>query len=57
MSREDYLAFDSRSVLSRLYGSSPSTFLAALARNGLDRRDVDELRFLLDQLEEDTGDA
>ena len=57
VSREDYLAFDSRSVLSRLYGSSPSTFLAALARNGLDRRDVDELRSLLDQLEEDTGDA
>ena len=46
VSREDYL-----------YGSSPSTFLAALARNGLDRRDVDELRSLLDQLEEDTGDA
>ena len=48
VSREDYLAFDSRSVLSRLYGSS----LAALARNGLDRRDVDQLRSLLDRLEE-----
>ena len=53
VSREDYLAFDSRSVLSRLYGSSPST---ALARNGLDRRDVDELRSLLDQLEEGAKD-
>ena len=52
VSREDYLAFDSRSVLSRLYGSSPTTFLAALARNGLDRRDVDQLRPLLDRLEE-----
>ena len=52
VSREDYLAFDSRSVLSRLYGSSPTTFLAALARNGLDRRDVDQLRSLLDRLEE-----
>ena len=48
--REDYLAFDSRQVLSRLYGSSPRNFVAALARDGLDRQDVDELRALLDEL-------
>ena len=54
VSQEDYLAFDSRSVLSRLYGSSPRNFVAALARTGLNRQDLDELRSLLDQLEEDT---
>ena len=52
VSREDYLAFDSRSVLSRLYGSSPRNFVAALARQGLDDRDIQELRSLLDELEE-----
>jgi BlaI family penicillinase repressor len=57
ISREDYLAFDSQAVLRRLYGSSPRNFVAALARGGLDRREVDELRELLDQLtwEDDHG--
>ncbi len=50
VSREDYLAFDSRQVLSRLYGSSPSAFLAALARGGLEQQDLDELRALLERL-------
>ena len=50
VSREDYLAFDSQAVLSRLYGSSPRNFLAALARNGLEERELDDLRELLDQL-------
>ena len=49
--REDYLSFDSRSVLSRLYGSSPRNFVAALARDGLAPGEVDELRALLDELE------
>ena len=44
------MAFDSRSVLSRLYGSSPRNFVAALAKGGLDRKDVEELRSLLDEL-------
>ena len=51
VSREDYLSFDSRSVLSRLYGSSPRNFVAALARDGLAPGEVDELRALLDELE------
>ncbi len=55
ISREDYLAFDSRSVLNRLYGSSPRNFVAALARDGLDRQDVEELRSLLDQLTAEDG--
>ena len=50
VSREDYQAFDSQAVVSRLYGS-PRNFLAALARDGLDRRDLDELRSLLDELD------
>ena len=50
VSREDYLAFDRQAVLSKLYGSSPRNFLAALARNGLEERDLDDLRDLLDEL-------
>ena len=48
--REEYLAFDSRAVLDRLYGS-PRNFVAALAREGLSRDELDELRALVDQLE------
>ena len=47
--REDYQAFDSRAVVSRLYGS-PRNFVAALAREGLDRRDLEELQDLLNEL-------
>ncbi len=47
--REEYQAFDSRAVLSRLYGT-PRNFVAALARDGLSREDVEELRALLDEL-------
>ena len=47
--REEYLAFDSRAVLDRLYGS-PRNFVAALARDGLDPHELDELRDLLDRL-------
>ncbi|MGI5963916.1 MAG: BlaI/MecI/CopY family transcriptional regulator [Lawsonibacter sp.] len=56
ISREEYLAFDSRSVLSRLYGSSPRNFVAALARSGLEQKDVEELRSLLDELSGGTHD-
>ena len=55
VSREDYLAYDSQAVLSRLYGSSPRNFVAALARGGLKREDVAQLRELLDQLEGEVG--
>lgn len=48
--RETYLAFDSRSVLDRLYGT-PKNFVAALAREGLEQGELDELRTLLDQLD------
>ena len=55
VSREDYLAYDSQAVLSRLYGSSPRNFVAALASGGLKREDVAQLRELLDQLEGEEG--
>ena len=54
VSREAYQAFDSRAVLDRLYGS-PRNFVAALAREGLSRDELDELRALVDQLERGKG--
>ena len=47
--QEEYQAFDSRAVLERLYGS-PRNFVAALARDGMDQDELEELRALLDQL-------
>lgn len=47
--QEEYQAFDSRAVLERLYGS-PRNFVAALARDGMGRDELEELRALLDQL-------
>ncbi len=55
VSRDDYLAFDSRAVLRRLYDGSPTNFVAALAHGGLDPREADELRALLDRLSEGDG--
>ena len=50
VSRDEYLAFDSRRVLKSLYDGKPRNFMAALASNGLDEQDVAELRALLDEL-------
>lgn len=50
VSQEDYRAFDSRSILTKLYDSSPRKFVAALAKGGLTEKDVEELRALLDEL-------
>ena len=49
VSREAYQAFDSRAVLSRLYGS-PRNFVASLAREGLRQGELEELQALLDEL-------
>lgn len=51
ISKEEYQAFDSKAVLSQLYGT-PRSFVAALARTGLERSDLEQLRSLLDELEE-----
>ena len=47
--QDAYQAFDSRAVLDRLYGS-PRNFVAALARDGICRGELEELQALLDQL-------
>lgn len=51
ISKEEYQAYDSKVTLSQLYGS-PRNFVAALARNGLQKDDLEELRRLLDELED-----
>ena len=51
VSQEDYLAFDSKNVLAQLYGT-PRNFIAALVRGGVDRAELEQLRSLLDELEE-----
>jgi len=50
ISQEDYQAFDSKAVLSQLYGT-PRNFVAALVRGGEERGEIDQLRSLLDELE------
>ena len=52
VTKEEYQAFDSKAVLSQLYGT-PRSFVAALARTGLGRSDLEQLRSLLDDLEEE----
>ena len=47
--RDESQAFDSRAGLDRLYGS-PRNFVAALAREGMGRDELEELQALLDQL-------
>ena len=54
VSREEYQAFDSRATLSQLYGS-PRNFVAALARDGLKKSELDDLRRLLNELEGEPG--
>lgn len=55
VTQEDYQAFDSQAVLTQLYGT-PRNFVAALARTGLDRSDLEQLRSLLDELEDRSHD-
>ena len=50
VSQEDYLSFESKNIFRLLYGGSPKNFVAALVKDGLSHREVDELRSLLDEL-------
>ena len=52
VSWQDYQAFDSKTVLDQLYGT-PCNFLAALARGGLKKQELAQLRTLLDELEQE----
>lgn len=49
ISREDYLAAQSRSFFEKLCGGSVSTFAAALCDSGLTREEIAELRSLLER--------
>ena len=55
VTQEDYQAFDSKAVLSQLYGS-PRNFVAALVRGGLEKGEIEQLRSLLDELEANKHD-
>lgn len=51
ITQEDYLAFESKSVLNKLFGSSVKNFVATLARDGeLSQGELDELQQYLDEL-------
>lgn len=51
VSKDEYLEFESRSVLKRLYGGSLGSFMAALnAEKPLEQREIDELRQFLDDM-------
>ena len=54
VSREDYLAFDSRTTLNRLYGT-PQNFIAALARGGIQDDEIEQLKTLLQELDQSNG--
>lgn len=49
VSREDYLAAQSRSFVQKLCGGSMSAFASALCGGGLTREELDELRTLLER--------
>lgn len=49
VSRETYLAAQSRSFLEKLCGGSLSTFANALCGSGLTREEIEELRALLER--------
>ena len=51
VSKEEYLQYDSRETLGRLYGGSVTHFVAALcAEKPLERGEIDELHRYLDEL-------
>ncbi|MEG1849975.1 MAG: BlaI/MecI/CopY family transcriptional regulator [Oscillospiraceae bacterium] len=58
ISREAYCAFESESVLDRLYASSVSSFVASFCHSRpISDRQLDELQQLLDRLKEGNADA
>ena len=56
ITREEYQAWESRTILDRLYGHSLKRFAAALYDGGtLRREEVEDLRNYLDELEHEMG--
>ncbi len=51
VSKEEYLAFESRGILKKLYGGSVSSFVAAFSdSNKIDENEIKELQSLIDEL-------
>lgn len=56
ISREDVEKAHTEELVDKLYGGSNLMFLSAFVKNhGLTRNDIDDLRALIDTLEEDCG--
>lgn len=49
ISRRDYLAGESRSILDRLYGGSLTAFAASLVDSGVSREEIEALRDMLEE--------
>lgn len=49
VSRRDYLAGESRSILDRLYGGSLTAFAASLVDSGVSREEIEALREMLEE--------
>ncbi len=58
VSQEDYLSFESNTVLGKLFGHSLKRFVASLAQGGgLDEQELDELQGYLDELKGKRGEG
>ncbi len=54
---DEYLAFESKSVLNKLYGSSLKNFVVSFCRNeSIGAEEIDELQRLLDDIKRRSGD-
>lgn len=52
--KDDYLAFESKSFLERLYGNSLGKFVTALSSaKSIDKKDIEELENFLEKVKED----
>lgn len=51
ISKEEYLAFESRGMLKKFFGGSVSSFVAAFSdENKLDKKEIEELQSLIDEM-------
>lgn len=49
ISEREYLAQESRNILDRLYGGSLASFATALCDSGVSRKDIEQLRDMLER--------
>lgn len=58
ITEEEYREFESKTILSKLYGSSIKNFVASLCRtDSIDPKEIDELQSLLDNLKRRNRDV